>query len=234
MEFTWQIALLVLGILAFLYLIIRLEYHRTETQESKRFRSPLFVTLVLSFVMIAIVLVMEGLGVLDEGWAKEHWWVFILFMVGIFWYNQRQLVKLKPMKMDKLEASMWELVYRRCKARPHRGISFGTPLPYHNVTEIKSQQSGQSTYNKVVNFLARTTLFGGTYILVGLDIGNAYPLRYVENPDTQYVQKLFGREVAQQYDIERELLKKAIEPEEMQIENENYNSPQGNPHASSY
>ena len=145
-----------------------------------------------------------------------YWWVFLILMAGIWYWNYQTLVKLRPMKMPKLERAMWDLIYSRCKARPHKGLAFGPPLPYHNVTSSKEN----GIYNKVVNFLARTTLYGGMYILVRLDIGNTYPLGYIENPDTQYVKRLFGREVAQQYDIERELLRKSIEPDEYRIENE--------------
>ena len=216
MNLTWPLAFIIAIILAFLAWIITLEYRKTETKDQKKFRSPVFVTIIVTGLIILVILIMEAFDVLPEGWAREHWWAFLILMAGIWYWNYKELVKLRPMKMKKLEGAMWDLIYSRCKARPHRGLAFGPPLPYHNVTSSKEN----GIYNKVVNFLARTTLYGGMYILVRLDIGNAYPLGYTENPDIQYVKRLFGREVAQQYDIERELLRKSIEPDEYRVESD--------------
>lgn len=216
MNLTWPLALVIVSVLAFLAWIITLEYRKTETQDQKKFRSPVFITIVVTGLIIIVILIMEAFDVLPEGWAQEHWWAFLILMAGIWYWNYQALVKLKPLPMRKLERTMWDLIYGRCKAGPHRGLSFGPPLPYHNVTSSKEN----GIYNKMVNFLARTTLHGGQFILVRLDIGNAYPLGYIENPDIQYVKRLFGKEVAQQYDIERELLRKSIEPDEYRVESE--------------
>lgn len=217
MNLTWPLALVIIAVVAFVAWIITLEYKRAETQDQKRFRNPLFITIIVTGLIILVVLIMEAFDVLPAGWAKEHWWTFLILLIGIWYFNYQAIAKLKPLPMPKLEREMWDLIFSRNRARPHRGLGFGTPLPYHNVTSTKEN----GIYNKVVNFLARTTLLGGQFILVRLDIGNSYPLGYIENPDTQYVKRLFGKEVAQQYDIERELLKKSIEPDEYSVKNDN-------------
>lgn len=233
LNLTWELTLLIIAGMAFVAILYFIESRRKpDKKDDKRFMSPVFLTIIITALIVVILLIMEGFDVLPEGWAREHWYVFLLLMFVIWYYNYKNFIKLKPMKMEKLEAKVWELIYRRSKARPHRGVGFGSPMPYHNVTNT-SKEGQNDTYNKVVNFLARTNFFGGMFILVRLDIGNAYELGYIENPDTQYVQRLFGKEVAQQFDIERDLLRKSIEPESYRVEN-NHNEQQTQTEAAAY
>ena len=233
---TWQLTILILAVIAFISLLFYLESKRkVEKKDDKRFMSPVFITIITTALLVVVLMVMEGFNLLPEGWARDHWYVFGFLMVFIWYYNYRKFTKLLPMKMEKLEQKAWDLIYRRAKARPHRGVGFGSPMPYHNVTNTQTREGQFDTYNKVVNFLARTNFFGGMFILVRLDIGNAYELGYIENPDTQYIKRLFGKEVAQQFDIERDLLRKSIESDEYRVEqNQHYNDRQTEAQATAY
>ena len=234
---TWQLTILILAVISFISLLFYLESKRkVEKKDDKRFMGPVFITIITTALIVVVLMVMEGFNLLPEGWAREHWYVFGFLMVFIWYYNYRKFTKLLPMKMEKLEQKAWDLIYRRSKSRPHRGVGYGSPMPYHNVTNTTQSKDGQyDAYNKVVNFLARTNLFGGMFILVRLDIGNAYELGYIEGPDTQYVKRLFGKEVAQQFDLERDLLQKSIEPDEYRIaNNKSYNESQNQTEASAY
>ena len=236
LNLTWQLTIVIVAVIGFVSLLFYIESKRElNKKDERRFMGPVFITIVVTLLIVIVLLVLEGFDVLPEGWAREHWYVFGLLMFVIWYYNYKNFVKLKPMKMEKLEAAAWALIYRRSKARPHRGVGYGSPMPYHNVTNTQSKDGQYDAYNKVVNFLARTNRFGGMFILVRLDIGNAYELGYIEDPDTQYVKRLFGKEVAQQFDIERALLKKSIEPDEYKVEQNNrYNETQTQTQASAY
>ncbi len=213
LNLSWPLALVIVAVVAALAWIYTVE-KKSPKEEKKKFRNPFVVTIIVSFAIILLLLVMEGLGVMPEGWAKDHWYLFILLIIGIFYWSFQSIAKLRPLSMEKLERAAWELIYKRFKAREHKGLSFGPPIPYHKVTETKDN----GVFNKVVNFLCRTSM--NWFVLVRLDINNAYSLECIANPDIQYIQRLFGKEVAQQFDIERELLKKSIEPEAYAIQQE--------------
>jgi len=233
---TWQLTIVIVAVIGFISLLFYIESRRKiDSKEDKRFMNPLFKTIIITLILAVILLILEAFNVIQEGWVREHWWVFALFMMGVWYYFNKDMAKLRPMKMEKLEFKAWELIYRRAKARPHRGVGFGSPMPYHNVIKLsnKDKDGDKNPYNKVVNFLARTNHFGGMFIFVTLDIGNAYEVAYIENPDSEYVRSRFGKEVAQQYDIERDLLRKSIEPDEYRVESNSYDE-QNKAQASAY
>lgn len=201
-QINFSLALVIMAGLALLGFIFYLGYRKDYKEEKKKPKDPFFVAIVVGIFTIIVVLIMEGVGIVSEGFAKNNWWFFILIMITTFVLAFRNMQKLKPLEESKLESIVWRHIKRRSKADPHKGDAYGSPLPFNNITPTKEG----GAFGKAVNYIARTNFMGGIFILVSLDMTNGYLLRYVEDPDTLYVKRLFGKEVTQQYDLEREFL----------------------------
>ncbi|MFC1591691.1 DUF3784 domain-containing protein [Thermodesulfobacteriota bacterium] len=215
-QIHFSLALVIIAFIGLLGWIFYLEYKNKDRDEKKKPRDPFFVSVFVGIFVIFVVLVMEAFGVLRQGFAKSNWWLFIIIMVTTFVWAYRNAQKLKPLKESKLEDIAWEHIWRRIKARPHRGDGYGSPLPFNNITPTREG----GAFGKSVNYIARTNFNGGTFVLVSLDMTNGYLLRFIEDPDTLFVKRLFGKEITQQYDLERSYLNKEVLPDETTYEGE--------------
>lgn len=204
--FTFPIALAVVAVLAFLGFIIYLSYKFESKDDKTKIRDPIFTGLMVLLVFLAISLILEGIDAVPKGWTKEHAWLFIgVFGLSIYWVMQRNK-KFKPLSLEELEGKLWKLVRRRFKCGPHVGDGFGSPIPFHCVVESK----GGGVFTKIIYYLVRINLTGGQFVLLGLDLGTGYIVKCNQDPDSNYVKRLFGREASQHYDFERALLSQEV------------------------
>lgn len=216
MNLTWQLTLIIICVALCLTWIIHLEYKRPEKKDQKRFRDPFVMTAIISMAIILVVLLLEGMDALPQGWAKEHWYLFILLVIGIFYWTYQSIMKLKPIKRSKLIAMGWDEIWDHYKAKPHRGPQFGPPVIDF---KIGKTNDADDVFNKVANILYRTTV---GHILAVMDINNGYIVEFSYRPDKTKVNKLFGRETVRQFDLELDLMKREI----MGGDDINYNEPQ--------
>ena len=205
-KFSFPVALTIIGGLAFLGWLVYLDHKKKEKEDNRQMRDPFITAIMYGLFAIIVVLFLEAFGILPTGWAKDHWYFFIGIMLVVFLYAFHQKKTLKSLPMEKLEKLVWRHVHRRLKARPHRGDAFGSPMPYTKMVETK----GEDPFNKKVISLVRIDRGGGRFVLVSLDPTSGYMLEFVENPHYDIVKKLYGKEAAQQFDIERKLMNKEL------------------------
>ena len=203
---SWALVLLILGFLFFIVSIVFFEYRYGQKKENKT-KNPVMIAVLLGILGIIIILVLEFMNIIPAGWSKQNWWVFFLILGVAVYVGYLEMRKSKPMPMPNLERICWEVIYRRCRATPHKGDGFGSPLPFSATITVKGENQ---TYAKGVAFIARTTLDGGSFIYVVLDMNNGYMLKYTEKPDPLFVEKQMGKEVTQQFDLERAMLERSI------------------------
>ena len=199
MNLTWQLTALIASVLAFLAFIIFLEYRQSKRRDPKKPPNVYVITAVFNIVILFTVFLLEGLEVIPEGWAKDHWYLFIILLIGTFILFLKTLPRLKALPIPKLVDKAWSVCWDMLRARPAVGSTFNPPIPNFKIIQTK-----EDVFDKVILFDLRTDR---GQVLLALDITDGYPVEYLHKPSELLVTKRFGKEVAQHFDLEREIVK---------------------------
>lgn len=221
-QLTWKLTFLIislgLGLLGFMAYLSYLDA-KTKKKEQKRFTEPVFIALIITLLVGFALFILEAFGWLPEGDAKKYMWGLPLLGIGVYFFADKRLAVLKAKQWHQIKKAVRNFLWDEYKARLQKGKTFGPPIEYFGIEDTNDENK----MDKVMNVLCKVNT--GYYILVFIDINNLYITKSIHDPDTSYIERLKGKKAAQQYDLQRELMRKnLIDPDQYpELENENNN-----------
>ena len=172
--------------------IIRYFEHKENLNKKDRQPDPLMRSIMAGFVVFAILILAEIVGV--EGiTVKKYWWIALTVMVSIFLFYIYMLRKKMPMPFEKQFEMVKEVISRIYQADPYIGDAYFNPLDMFMVTRERDS-TGNTT--EVGNFIIHFK--GATVIpyLIKIDTIARRLMKVQHNPPTRVLNKLEEKELS--------------------------------------
>ena len=193
--------MVILGLFGLVAVLAWIDYKKSV---SKPKHKPDYVTrsILLSAFIIAVLLLCEGLGIINPGWSREHWWVYAGIVISIFLLNFWSMIKKSPIKFERLKMIALDHIKEQFNAEPYKGEAELPCLDWYKITENRRGLGGVDSglLDAVGNFLL--TVKGAVVfpVLISLNIYTGVVLYIQHHPPQPLVNNLLGSEVGRSYD----------------------------------